>query len=312
MGIEARASVATRAARHRSAADDGALDSLHFGPLRVYRLRSEELAEIVGGAIETASAPIGVAFCNAHTAETALRDARLAAALRRFLVVNDGIGIELGARIVSGRGFSENLNGTDFIPYLFAGLSRPTRVYLLGGLPGVADAAACNFSARFPNVVVVGCQDGGFTSGEDAAVVAAVRAAAPDILLVGMGNPKQEMFIADNFEALGAPVMIGVGALFDFVSGRIRGRPGRCAGCASNGPSDFGWSRADWRAATRPASPPSSPPRSGYASPLCGGEAPNVRDGVCGEMGQGSRRGLSRAAARALRSRPLAAWRRFR
>ncbi len=230
MGIEADTSVATREARHSFPADDGvlaefALDSLHFGPLRINRLRSEELAELVERAVESTSAPIGVAFCNAHTAETALRDARLADALRRFLVVNDGIGIELGARILSGRGFSENLNGTDFIPYLFGRLSRPTRVYLLGGLPGVADAAARSFRARFPNVVVVGCHNGCFTRGEETAVVAAVRAAAPDILLVAMGNPKQEIFIAENFEALGAPVMFGVGALFDFVSGRIPRAP---------------------------------------------------------------------------------------
>jgi alpha-1,3-mannosyltransferase len=238
MGIEARARVAPRGARQGSAAPlpalaaggaaaDFGMDAVDFGPLRVDRRRREELAEIVERAVASGGDPLAVAFCNVHTAEIALRDARLADALGRFLVVNDGIGLEVGARILSGRGFPENLNGTDFIPYLFGRLSRPTRVYLLGGLPGVAEEAARSFSTRFPHVVVVGCQHGGFGKAEEAAVAAAVRAAAPDILLVAMGNPKQEIFIADHFDALGAQVMFGVGALFDFVSGRIPRAPER-------------------------------------------------------------------------------------
>lgn len=208
-----------------SAAPDRGQDFVDFGPVRVVRQKREEIAQMAERVIENGDGPLGVAFCNVHTAEIAFRDAQFADALDRLVVVNDGIGLELGARIVSGRGFPENLNGTDFIPYLFGRLSKPTRVYFLGSLPGVAEEAARNFATRFRHVVVAGCQNGCFTRGEEAAVVAAVSAAAPDILLVAMGNPKQEIFIAEHFEALGAQVMFGVGALFDFASGRIPRAP---------------------------------------------------------------------------------------
>lgn len=235
MGIGAKAGAVSRS-RHPSTvpfqgfASNGALpdrgqDFLDFGPVRILRQRREELAEMAERAIDTRDGPLAVAFCNAHTAQIALRDAQFADALARFVVVNDGIGLELGARILSGRGFPENLNGTDFIPYLFGRLSKPTRVYFLGGMPDVAEEAARNFAGRFPHVVIAGCQNGCFARGEEAAVVAAVSAAAPDVLLVAMGNPKQELFIAEHFDALGAPVLFGVGALFDFVSGRIPRAP---------------------------------------------------------------------------------------
>lgn len=235
MGIGAKAGAVSRARRSSAvpfqdlassgASPDREQDFVDFGPVRVVRQKREELARLAERAIEAGDDPLAVAFCNAHTAQTALHDARFADALARFVVVNDGIGLELGARILSGRGFPENLNGTDFIPYLFGRLYRPTRVYFLGGMPGVAEAAARNFAARFPYVVVAGCQHGGFARSEEAAVVAAVSAATPDILLVAMGNPKQELFIAEHFDALGAHAMFGVGALFDFVSGRIPRAP---------------------------------------------------------------------------------------
>ena len=237
MGIGAKAGAVVRArpssavpfgeTASRGASPGHAQDFVDFGPVRIVRQKREELARLAERAIETREGPLAVAFCNAHTAETALHDPQFADALARFVVVNDGIGLEIGARILSGRGFPENLNGTDFIPYLLGRLSRPTRVYFLGGMPDVAEEAARNFAARFPHVVVAGCRHGRFAKSEEAAVVAAVSAAAPDILLVAMGNPKQELFIAEHFDALGAQAMFGVGALFDFVSGRIPRAPMR-------------------------------------------------------------------------------------
>lgn len=192
---------------------------VRLGPLRISRLSRAALAAMVEGALEGAAGALGVAFCNAHTAEIALRDPRLAQALSRFALVNDGIGIELGARLATGRGFLENLNGTDFLPFLLSRLSRPTRVYLLGARPGVAEAAARHFEARFPNFIAAGHRDGYFDAAQEHGVAAAVRASEADIVLVAMGNPRQEIFIADHMEAMGARAAFAVGALFDFAAG---------------------------------------------------------------------------------------------
>jgi exopolysaccharide biosynthesis WecB/TagA/CpsF family protein len=201
--------------------DFSALNCLTLGPLRIWRATREELTSRV---LETLAAPrsaLAVAFCNAHTAERAFADESYAAALDRFVVVNDGIGMEIASHIVDGRGFLENLNGTDFVPGLFDQLDRPTRVYLLGARPGVAEETGRRFAAKFPNFTLAGARDGFFSPQDEAAVVDAIRAARPDILLVALGNPKQELFIARHFDRLGARVMFGVGALFDFTAGQF-------------------------------------------------------------------------------------------
>lgn len=205
---------------------DEARPDCRIGPVRISRLTGAELSARARAAAAREAPGLAVAFCNAHTAEIALKDEGFARALGRFLVVNDGIGVEIGARLLEGRGFPENLNGTDFLPRLFGELSRPTRVYLLGARPGVAEAAAAAFSARFPNYVHAGARDGYFAKEEAGAVAAAVGAAAPDIVLVALGNPAQEAFIAEHFAALRAGAAFGVGALFDFAAGRVARAPG--------------------------------------------------------------------------------------
>ena len=71
----------------------------------------------------------------------------------------------------------------------------------------------------------MGVRDGYFAHRDEEAVVAAIAAAEPDILLVAFGNPQQEMFIARHFDALRARTMFGVGALFDFTAGKVARAP---------------------------------------------------------------------------------------
>ena len=200
-------------------------NALRIGPLRVQRGTREELAAAISAAIAPDGATLAVAFCNAHTAELAFEDPGYAALLQRFLVVNDGIGMEIAARLLEGRGFPQNLNGTDFLPWFFERLKYPLRVYLLGAEPGIAEIAGQRFSARFPKVTVVGARDGFFASQDEPAVVAAVAANRPDLVLVALGNPKQEMFIARNLDSLGAKAVCGVGALLDFTAGKVTRAP---------------------------------------------------------------------------------------
>lgn len=200
-------------------------DSAAIGPLNVLRMTRAELVARTRAALEPGAPPVAVAFCNAHTAEIALRDDAYAAALGRFVLVNDGIGLEIAARLLEGRGFPDNLNGTDFVPGLFADLDRPTTAYLVGAAPGVAEEVGRRFAARFARLRVVGARDGYFRADEEETVVREIAAAGPDILLVAFGNPKQEMFIARHFDALGARAMFGVGALFDFTADRVARAP---------------------------------------------------------------------------------------
>ncbi len=200
-------------------------DFAAIGALNVERLTGRALSRRVMDALAPGARPLAVAFCNAHTAEIALRDRAYSEALERFCVVNDGIGLEIAVRILERRGFPENLNGTDFIPALLADLPKGSRLYLLGAAPGVAEEAGRRFAARFPHLELVGARHGYFRAEEEDDVVRAVAAARPDILLVALGNPAQEMFIARHLDALGAKAMFGVGALFDFAAERVARAP---------------------------------------------------------------------------------------
>jgi len=102
---------------------------------------------------------------------------------------------------------------------------KPYRIYLLGGAPGVAvkaleKARALNGKAEF-----VGCADGFFNEKSEEAVFAEINALQPDIILVAMGVPKQEMWIHEHRQDLPGCVAIGVGGLLDFVSERIPRAP---------------------------------------------------------------------------------------
>jgi len=139
--------------------------------------------------------------------------------LRRGVVVlNDGLGVDIASLLVYGAPFRENLNGTDFVPRLLSRLSAPTRVYLVGSTVESVWAAAVAVS-RLPNAIVVGWRDGYSLWMDEAGVIRDICERRPDILLVGLGNPLQERWILANRERLPSTVILGVGALFDFMSG---------------------------------------------------------------------------------------------
>jgi N-acetylglucosaminyldiphosphoundecaprenol N-acetyl-beta-D-mannosaminyltransferase len=178
----------------------------------------QTLREFIAG-----SGPHSVYFVHAATANLAFEDPGFREVLNRGdLVLNDGVGVKWAARL-AGVALDENLVGTDLIPQLLAApFPRPLRVYLLGGRPGVAARAAAHLASRFPHVELAGWADGYFPPAEEAAVVERIRRAAPDLLLVGMGNPHQERFIDRHLARLGCRVAMGVGGLFDHWAGRLR------------------------------------------------------------------------------------------
>jgi N-acetylglucosaminyldiphosphoundecaprenol N-acetyl-beta-D-mannosaminyltransferase len=105
----------------------------------------------------------------------------------------------------------------------WAGLERGYRHFLYGGADGVAEALATALRARFPMLQVVGTHTPPFrdlTDDEDQAAVERINRAQPDIVWVGLSTPKQERWMAAHLGLIQAPVMIGVGAAFDFLSGR--------------------------------------------------------------------------------------------
>lgn len=164
-----------------------------------------------------------VMYVNIHCMNVAARDPGYRRILNGAdLVYCDGVGVRLGAWL-AGRPLPARMTGADWIHDLARLAVRDGRsIFLLGGAPGVGERAATVLRVRHPGLTIVGALSG-YEAGADA--VAAIAAARPDILLVGMGTPTQERWIERHAPDLEVPVIWAVGALFDFVSGRLRRGP---------------------------------------------------------------------------------------
>lgn len=140
-------------------------------------------------------------------------------------VFADGSGLQLAARVLGDR-IKANVNGTDLFPLLCKQcVDHGHSIYLLGAREGIAHKVAFNMQVRFPGLKISGHRNGYFSSEEGSQVVADINASNADIVLVAFGAPRQEAWMSEHREALDAPVVMGVGGLFDFFSGRISRSP---------------------------------------------------------------------------------------
>jgi N-acetylglucosaminyldiphosphoundecaprenol N-acetyl-beta-D-mannosaminyltransferase len=139
---------------------------------------------------------------------------------RARLNIPDGIGLVLAARL-QGERLREHVQGTDLVLRLASALAPSgSRWFLLGGMGDVSARAAAFLRSSFPGLRVVGAMPGDPSPAADAEVRAALRAAGPiDVLLVAYGAPKQERWLDRNLAALDIPIGIGVGGVFDYLSG---------------------------------------------------------------------------------------------
>ncbi len=140
------------------------------------------------------------------------------------LVLADGWPVVAASRLV-GKPLPERVAGSDLVPMLMqaASPSKPLRVFLLGAAEGVGQRAASQIHARFPGVDVVGVHSPpmGFEydETENEKILYLVEQTEPDVLVVGLGAPKQELWVHANHERLKAKVALCVGATIDFLAG---------------------------------------------------------------------------------------------
>ena len=166
-----------------------------------------------------------VGFLNAHVANLASADPALRKALAGFLVLSDGAGVDLAAKLLHGKAFPANLNGTDFVPEFLRACELPLSVGLVGARPGHAAAAASALARISPQHRFRVFSDGFFSPGEEPPLLQAIAAARPDVLLVAMGVPRQEMWIGRALGGEHCTLAMGVGALFDFLAGAVPRAP---------------------------------------------------------------------------------------
>ncbi len=137
------------------------------------------------------------------------------------LVLPDGIGIVIASRLLK-KGINERVPGCDTVQALFEKTSAT--VYLLGGKPGVCELAKENIESKYKNIKVIGLNDGYFDNEKEILITEEIKRLKPDILLVGLGFPKQEKWIYKNKD-LPVKISIGVGGTLDVLAGVVKRAP---------------------------------------------------------------------------------------
>lgn len=195
-----------------------------FG-IPVHPVTLEEAGLRLGDAIARRE-PTTVISLNGALLMRALRDAEVREAVRSAaLIIPDGVGVVLASRIL-GLPIRRRVAGVDLVLAMCEGAAaRGDRLFLLGAARGVAEAAAARLRERYPGLMIVGTADGFFSPEDEPALLARIREAHPEILLVAFGAPRQERWLHARAPALGVPVMMGVGGALDVLAGRVRRAP---------------------------------------------------------------------------------------
>lgn len=169
-----------------------------------------------------------VSYVNAHVLNQSQRDPELRRALQACdLVYCDGYGVRLAARLI-GLDVPHRMTGADWIWGVAALCQDSGRsIYLLGSDPGASADAAATLRRWYPRLEVTGTHHGyfGLGSPHSERVLEHIAENRPDILLVGMGTPQQELWVDRNWDRIEASVVWNVGALFDYVAGRVPRAP---------------------------------------------------------------------------------------
>lgn len=140
------------------------------------------------------------------------------------VVTADGIGVVWAARWL-GTPVRERVTGIDLVQSIFPLADREKwRIFFLGGKPGVAQRAGIQVVQKYPGIIWDESH-GYFSPEEEAYVLERIRSFQPDVLLVGLGAPRQEYWIEKNFEL--STVSIGVGGSFDALAGNVVRAPKR-------------------------------------------------------------------------------------
>lgn len=170
-----------------------------------------------------------VCVCPNHTIMAGQKDPKLRKIVNSAdMATPDGMSVVWASRLLGHRE-AKQVTGTDLM-LAFSKLSSEkgyTHFYY-GGANGVPEELAEKMTKKFPKLKIVGIYSPPFrdlTEEEDKAIVEMINNVKPDVVWVGLGMPKQELWIGDHLGLIDAPIMIGVGAAFDFISGNKKRAP---------------------------------------------------------------------------------------
>ena len=198
-----------------------AIPTVTIGHLEILNCTVDEGLRLISDAIEYQT-PTQVVFVNTHVVNKIHRTP-LAPILDGAIKFNDGVGMDIAARI-NGSRFVENLNGTDFLPRLLhkAWLSH-WGIFVYGAQQNALNHFIDKVNRTFPGLSINGIDGYGNASCDE--IIRIINASEAQILLVALGVPDQEIWLASHLEQTSCLVGIGVGAFVDMYGGTITRAP---------------------------------------------------------------------------------------
>ena len=209
----------------RPANSSEAVPHVRVGGVRAAILSRTDLIRLMldeAPALRRAGAPPKLVFdVNGHALSMAAGDAGFRAALDAADIVHaDGGVIVAASRLAGGGGIPDRSATTDvYMESLAPAAAKGVRMFLLGGRPGTPEACAEHSVLTTPGLSIVGARHGYFTEAEEAAIVDEINAAAPDVVWVGLGKPKEQAFCLRHRDRLKCGWLVTCGGLFNYVTG---------------------------------------------------------------------------------------------
>lgn len=209
------------------------MDSIKIYGVNIHNTSLDEASKIMeeylkGDELRVISTP------NTEIVMEAKKDDKLKAIINRAdLIVPDGIGLIYASKIKK-KPLQERVTGFDLsIKLLEIGNENGYRIYLLGGKEGVAKKAAQHIKEKYPNIEIAGFHNGYFKgshtghkdSHEELKLIEDINSNIADIIFIGLGFPKQEIWIDENRDKMNAKVIIGNGGVMDILSGNSKRAP---------------------------------------------------------------------------------------
>jgi len=193
------------------------------------RVNAAPFGEVLGRVLEApySGERLSLHFATVHTLVESQENEILRGALSQGLIQPDGMPLVWLGRLAGRR--VERVCGPDFMPALIEhGIGAGRTHFFFGGAPGVPEALAARLSARYPGLRVAGTLSPPFRTlsiEEEESIIAQINAAGPDYVWVGLGTPKQDLWLAAHRSRLRASALLAVGAAFDLLAGRRRRAP---------------------------------------------------------------------------------------
>jgi len=205
------------------------LESVHIADVPVHNLTMQETLDVIEEFVAEGQ-PVYLGSINADMIVRCNRDGAFAQYYKKcHLCLTDGVPVLWASKFL-GTPIKEKVAGSDLVPRLCElAQAKGYKLYFLGGRPGAAAAAKAKLLNNFPHLKIVGTYAPPFGFEKDPqelkTIEAKIRQAKPDILLVGLGAPKQEQWIRQHYQHLGVPIMMGVGVTFEFIAEIVKRAP---------------------------------------------------------------------------------------